>query len=67
MVKDAEKFAEEDKKKREAVDVKNQVGRLPPTRLFYVLNIQFNGIVARCPLSSSSYVAELAALKKTPQ
>lgn len=25
MVKDAEKFADEDKKKREAVDVKNQV------------------------------------------
>ena len=29
MVKDAEKFADEDKKKREAVDVKNQVRPKP--------------------------------------
>jgi hypothetical protein len=33
MVKDAEKFADEDKKKREAVDVKNQVRLLAPGRI----------------------------------
>jgi hypothetical protein len=37
MVKDAEKFADEDKKKREAVDVKNQVGHHIALTLFRML------------------------------
>lgn len=39
MVKDAEKFADEDKKKREAVDVKNQVGLYIIRTLFRIFTL----------------------------
>lgn len=51
MVKDAEKFAEEDKKKREAVDVKNQVGLLHHPNNCIRCCLSVHRSLARCTLN----------------